>query len=205
MITSSVLRPSAEALDLAEARAERTCDACIVAPSLIHAGKSSSVAQRHRAPPGGDGAADWIIGLGLGLGPGAGHERGRIVFEGTPANLAAFRSTLTGELVAVTYLGEAIVYAAVRSRRVGTRKGPGPALQALWVVFAALLILGGLFALSASGAPAALVAIAIGVIIVGWVWTRVARASGESTLVFLARIGRQIVETVRRAITSGGP
>jgi excinuclease UvrABC ATPase subunit len=39
--------------------------------------------------------ADWIIGLG----PGAGHD-GRIVFEGTPAGLAAARSTLTGEHLA---------------------------------------------------------------------------------------------------------
>jgi excinuclease UvrABC ATPase subunit len=37
--------------------------------------------------------ADWIIDLG----PGAGHDGGRIVFEGTPADLVAARSTLTGE------------------------------------------------------------------------------------------------------------
>ncbi len=36
--------------------------------------------------------ADWIIDLG----PGAGHDGGRIVFEGTPADLVAARSTLTG-------------------------------------------------------------------------------------------------------------
>ena len=40
--------------------------------------------------------ADWIINLGLG----AGHDGGRIVFEGTPADLVAARSTLTGELLA---------------------------------------------------------------------------------------------------------
>ncbi|MGA8679835.1 MAG: hypothetical protein WB592_05100, partial [Acidimicrobiales bacterium] len=44
--------------------------------------------------------ADWIIDLG----PGAGHEGGRIVFEGTPADLVAARSTLTGEHLAA-YVG----------------------------------------------------------------------------------------------------
>jgi excinuclease UvrABC ATPase subunit len=40
--------------------------------------------------------ADWIIDLG----PGAGHDGGRIVFEGTPGDLVAARSTLTGEHLA---------------------------------------------------------------------------------------------------------
>ena len=44
--------------------------------------------------------ADWIIDLG----PGAGHEGGRIVFTGTPADLVADRSTLTGEHLAA-YVG----------------------------------------------------------------------------------------------------
>jgi excinuclease UvrABC ATPase subunit len=44
--------------------------------------------------------ADWIVDLG----PGAGHDGGRIVFEGTPADLVAARSTLTGEHLA-TYVG----------------------------------------------------------------------------------------------------
>ncbi|MBV8220588.1 MAG: ATP-binding cassette domain-containing protein, partial [Solirubrobacterales bacterium] len=43
---------------------------------------------------------DWIIDLG----PGAGHDGGRIVFEGTPGELIADRSTLTGEHLA-TYVG----------------------------------------------------------------------------------------------------
>jgi excinuclease UvrABC ATPase subunit len=44
--------------------------------------------------------ADWIIDLG----PGAGHDGGRIVFEGTPADLIATRPTLTGEHLAA-YVG----------------------------------------------------------------------------------------------------
>jgi hypothetical protein len=44
--------------------------------------------------------ADWIIDLG----PGAGHDGGRIMFEGTPADLVAARSTLTGEHLAA-YVG----------------------------------------------------------------------------------------------------
>jgi excinuclease UvrABC ATPase subunit len=44
--------------------------------------------------------ADWIIDLG----PGAGHDGGRIVFEGAPADLVAAGSTLTGEHLAA-YVG----------------------------------------------------------------------------------------------------
>jgi excinuclease UvrABC ATPase subunit len=44
--------------------------------------------------------ADWIIDLG----PGAGHDGGRVIFESTPADLAAARSTLTGEHLAA-YVG----------------------------------------------------------------------------------------------------
>lgn len=44
--------------------------------------------------------ADWIIDLG----PGAGHDGGSIVFEGTPSDLVAARSTLTGEHLA-EYVG----------------------------------------------------------------------------------------------------
>ena len=40
--------------------------------------------------------ADWIIDLG----PGAGHDGGRVVFEGTPADLVKAKSTLTGEHLA---------------------------------------------------------------------------------------------------------
>jgi hypothetical protein len=96
-------------------------------------------------------------------------------------------------LVMLAYLGEAIVYAAVRRRRTGVRSGPGPALQALWVGLASLLIVGGLFGFAASGAAAGLVALALGIGIVAWMWSRVARASGEDSRVFVARIGRTIV------------
>jgi excinuclease UvrABC ATPase subunit len=44
--------------------------------------------------------ADWIIDLG----PGAGHDGGRVVFEGPPAALVAARSTLTGQHLAA-YVG----------------------------------------------------------------------------------------------------
>ena len=58
------------------------------------------VGHRHRAPPGGHGARR----LDHRPGPGAGHDGGRIVFEGTPADLVAARSTLTGEHLAA-YVG----------------------------------------------------------------------------------------------------
>ncbi len=57
---------------------------------LVGSGKSAIVIEHHQAVMA---HADWIIDLG----PGAGHDGGRIVFEGTPAALVAARSTLTGE------------------------------------------------------------------------------------------------------------
>jgi excinuclease UvrABC ATPase subunit len=60
---------------------------------LVDAGKSVVVIAHHQAVMA---HADWIIDLG----PGAGHDGGRIVFEGTPADLVAARSTLTGEHLA---------------------------------------------------------------------------------------------------------
>jgi excinuclease UvrABC ATPase subunit len=60
---------------------------------LVDAGKSVIVIEHHQAVMA---HADWIIDLG----PGAGHDGGRIVFEGTPAELVAKRSTLTGEHLA---------------------------------------------------------------------------------------------------------
>jgi excinuclease UvrABC ATPase subunit len=61
---------------------------------LVDSGKSVIVIEHHQAVMA---HADWIIDLG----PGAGHDGGRIVFEGTPADLVAARSTLTGEHLAV--------------------------------------------------------------------------------------------------------
>jgi excinuclease UvrABC ATPase subunit len=60
---------------------------------LVDSGKSVIVVEHNQAVMA---RADWIIDLG----PGAGHDGGRIVFEGTPADLVAARSTLTGEHLA---------------------------------------------------------------------------------------------------------
>jgi excinuclease UvrABC ATPase subunit len=64
---------------------------------LVDSGKSVIVIAHHQAVMA---HADWIIDLG----PGAGHDGGRIIFEGTPAALVADRSTLTGEHLAA-YVG----------------------------------------------------------------------------------------------------
>jgi excinuclease ABC subunit A len=61
---------------------------------LVDSGKSVIVVEHHQAVMA---HADWIIDLG----PGAGHDGGRIVFEGTPAALVKARSTLTGQHLAV--------------------------------------------------------------------------------------------------------
>jgi excinuclease UvrABC ATPase subunit len=64
---------------------------------LVDSGKSVIVIEHHQAVMA---HADWIIDLG----PGAGHDGGQIVFEGTPTDLVAARSTLTGEHLAA-YVG----------------------------------------------------------------------------------------------------
>jgi excinuclease UvrABC ATPase subunit len=64
---------------------------------LVDSGKSVIVISHHQAVMA---HADWIIDVG----PGAGHDGGRIVFEGTPSALVAARSTLTGEHLAA-YIG----------------------------------------------------------------------------------------------------
>ncbi len=64
---------------------------------LVDSGKSVIVVEHHQAVMA---HADWIIDLG----PGAGRGGGRVVFEGTPADLAAARSTLTGQHLAA-YVG----------------------------------------------------------------------------------------------------
>jgi excinuclease UvrABC ATPase subunit len=65
--------------------------------SLVDSGTSVIVVEHHQAVMA---HADWIIDLG----PGAGHDGGRIVFEGTPADLVSSRPTLTGQHLAA-YVG----------------------------------------------------------------------------------------------------
>ncbi len=65
---------------------------------LVDSGKSVIVIEHHLAVMA---HADWLIDLG----PGAGHDGGRIVFEGTPVDLVAARSTLTGEHLAAYVSG----------------------------------------------------------------------------------------------------
>ncbi|PRY18392.1 ATP-binding cassette domain-containing protein [Kineococcus rhizosphaerae] len=64
---------------------------------LVDSGRSVVVIEHHQAVVA---HADWVVDLG----PGAGHDGGRVVFEGTPADLVAARSTLTGEHLA-RYVG----------------------------------------------------------------------------------------------------
>jgi excinuclease UvrABC ATPase subunit len=64
---------------------------------LVESGKSVIVIEHHQAVMA---HADWIIDLG----PGAGHDGGKVVFEGTPAELVAAKSTLTGKHLAA-YVG----------------------------------------------------------------------------------------------------
>jgi excinuclease UvrABC ATPase subunit len=64
---------------------------------LVDSGTSVLVVEHHQAVMA---HADWIIDLG----PGAGHDGGRVVFTGTPADLVAARSTLTGQHLAA-YVG----------------------------------------------------------------------------------------------------
>ncbi|MEZ5194726.1 MAG: ATP-binding cassette domain-containing protein [Nocardioides sp.] len=64
---------------------------------LVDAGRSVLVIEHHQAVMA---HADWIVDLG----PGAGHDGGRMVFEGTPADLVAERATLTGQHLAA-YVG----------------------------------------------------------------------------------------------------
>jgi len=65
---------------------------------LVDSGKSVIVIEHHQAVMA---HADWIVDLG----PGAGHDGGKVVFEGTPADLVAARSTLTGEHLAAYVQG----------------------------------------------------------------------------------------------------
>jgi excinuclease UvrABC ATPase subunit len=74
---------------------------------LVDAGKSVIVIEHHQAVMA---HADWIIDLG----PGAGHDGGRIVYKGTPAELVAARSTLTGEHLAAYVGGSRLEAVAAR-------------------------------------------------------------------------------------------
>jgi excinuclease UvrABC ATPase subunit len=65
---------------------------------LVDSGKSVIVIEHHQAVMA---HADWIIDIG----PGAGHDGGRVIFEGTPADLVADRSTLTGKHLAAYVTG----------------------------------------------------------------------------------------------------
>src|SRR5260221_12239397 len=75
---------------------------------LVDSGKSVVVVEHHQAVMA---RADWIIDLG----PGARHDGGRVVFEGTPADLVADRSTPAGQHLA-DYVG-ARPKAAARTAR----------------------------------------------------------------------------------------
>ena len=66
---------------------------------LVDSGKSVIVIEHHQGVMA---HADWIIDLG----PGAGHDGGRVVFEGTPADLVAAGSTLTGKHLAAYVAGK---------------------------------------------------------------------------------------------------
>ena len=82
---------------------------------LVDSGKSVIVIEHHLSVMA---HADWIIDLG----PGAGHDGGRIVFEGTPADLVAEKSTLTGEHLAA-FVGarqKAVSASPVRRQKITT-------------------------------------------------------------------------------------
>jgi excinuclease UvrABC ATPase subunit len=85
---------------------------------LVDSGKSVIVIEHHQAVMT---HADWIIDLG----PGAGHDGGRIVFEGTPADLVAARSTLTGEHLAAFVDSRPTAVPSGRAER-GHQRGPRP-------------------------------------------------------------------------------
>jgi excinuclease UvrABC ATPase subunit len=80
---------------------------------LVDSGKSVIVIEHHLSVMA---HADWIIDLG----PGAGHDGGRIVFEGPPADLVASRSTLTGEHLAAFVANAPKVKAKAKAVAVAT-------------------------------------------------------------------------------------
>ena len=106
--TSSTNRPPACTSPMSS-----SCSACWTGSSTP--GKSVIVIEHHQAVMA---HADWIIDLG----PGAGHDGGKVVFEGTPADLVAERATLTASTWPTTSAPD-------RSRR-SVRAGPLPPAQA---------------------------------------------------------------------------
>ena len=60
---------------------------------IVDSGRTVVVIEHHQAVMA---HADWVIDMG----PGAGHDGGRVVFTGTPAQMVAERSTLTGQYLA---------------------------------------------------------------------------------------------------------
>jgi excinuclease UvrABC ATPase subunit len=96
---------------------------------LVDSGKSVIVIEHHPAVMA---HADWIIDLG----PGAGHDGGRVVFEGAPAELVSKRSTLTGEhLAAFVGSGQPVTPRhhpppnEVRGRRLAEEDGRPPSAR----------------------------------------------------------------------------
>ncbi len=90
---------------------------------LVDAGKSVIVIEHHQAVMA---HADWIIDLG----PGAGHDGGRIVFEGTPADLVAAKATLTGEHLAA-FVERSLKAVPARAEPAARGRAPaGPAKEA---------------------------------------------------------------------------
>jgi excinuclease UvrABC ATPase subunit len=80
--------------------------------NLVDSGKSVIVIEHHQSVMA---HADWLIDLG----PGAGHDGGRVVFEGTPADLVASKKTLTGEHLAA-YVGSANTAPAAKPKAAAT-------------------------------------------------------------------------------------
>ena len=89
------------------------CSRCSI--GLVDSGKSVIVIEHHLSVLA---HADWIIDLG----PGAGHDGGRIVFEGAPADLVAKKSTVTGQ-----HLAEFVEEAAALTRSSRHQPGAGSA------------------------------------------------------------------------------
>ena len=91
---------------------------------IVDGGKSVIVIEHHQAVMA---HADWIIDLG----PGAGHDGGRVVFEGRPAELVAARSTLTGrhlaDYVEPASPGKALITAEGAPKRTRSANGSGMA------------------------------------------------------------------------------